>query len=107
MSEESIPDNETAAPRADRTQEQMQAAGQSAAEALAAYAEHVQISGVIIASLASTIGEHLGEDKLKVVVQSEAWQMYMASKRGLEDARNKVATLRAFLASGEQPPSAP
>lgn len=66
---------------------------QNAYGAIAALLEHIQISGLIIASLAHAIGE----EKLKEIVQSEPWQLYMSSKRQLEAARSKIRTLTELI----------
>jgi hypothetical protein len=60
---------------------------------IAHYVEHAQITGLLIAVLAS----ELGEERLKSVVQSESWQMYMASKRTLESARRDIEALTNLI----------
>lgn len=69
------------------------ASAETAYSALATCLEHIQISGLVIAALAHTAGE----EKLKELVQSEPWQLYMASKRELEAARQKVAALTDLI----------
>lgn len=66
---------------------------QSAYSAMAIFLEHIQISGLVIASLAHTIGE----ERLKEMVQSEPWKLYMASKRQLDEARKKVEALTELI----------
>jgi hypothetical protein len=60
---------------------------------LAQYVEHTQISGIIIALLASA----LGEEKLKPLAQSEYWQSYLASKRSITEAKRDVERLTALI----------
>ncbi len=60
---------------------------------IARYVEHTQISGIIIALLASA----LGEDRLKSITQSEYWQSYMTSKRSISEAMNDVERLTAMI----------
>lgn len=66
---------------------------ETAYSVIATYTEHVQISGLVIAALAHAVGE----EQLKSLVQSEPWQLYMASKRQLEEARQKIASLTALI----------
>ncbi|MCI0391306.1 MAG: hypothetical protein MOB07_21400 [Acidobacteria bacterium] len=60
---------------------------------IARYVEHTQISGIIVASLASA----LGEERLKPIAQSEYWQSYMASKRSIAEAKQDVERLTAMI----------
>jgi len=60
---------------------------------IARYVEHTQVSGLIIAMLASA----LGEERLKSIAQSEYWQGYMASKRSIAEAKQDVERLTAIL----------
>jgi hypothetical protein len=60
---------------------------------IARYVEHVQVSGIIIAMLASA----LGEERVKSVAASEYWQKYMASKRSIADAKQDVERLTALI----------
>ena len=60
---------------------------------IARYVEHTQVSGIIIALLASA----LGEDRIKSVAASEYWQSYMASKRSIADAKQDVERLTALI----------
>ena len=53
------------------------------------YVEHTQISGIIIAMLAGAVGE----ERLELLVQSEYWQNYLASKRELEASKADIQTL--------------
>lgn len=69
------------------------ASAEMAYSALATCLEHIQISGLVIAALAHSAGE----DKLKGIVQSEPWQLYMASKRELEAARKKISALTELI----------
>ncbi len=68
---------------------------------IARYVEHAQVSGVIIALLASA----LGEERLKSIAASEYWQSYMASKRSITDAKADVARLTALIERMRQQPS--
>jgi hypothetical protein len=60
---------------------------------IARYVEHTQISGIIIALLASAVGE----EKIKSIAQSEYWQSYMASKRSITEAKQDVERLTAMI----------
>ncbi len=60
---------------------------------IAKYVEHTQVSGVIIAMLASA----LGEERVRAIAQSEYWQGYMASKRSIAEARLEVEQLTALI----------
>jgi hypothetical protein len=60
---------------------------------IARYVEHTQVSGIIIAMLASA----LGEERLKSIAASEYWQKYMASKRSIADAKQDVERLTALI----------
>ncbi len=60
---------------------------------LARYVEHTQISGLLIAFLASA----LGEEKLKPMVQNEHWQMYQASRHHLAEARQDIDKLTSLI----------
>lgn len=60
---------------------------------IARYVEHTQISGIIIAMLASA----LGEERVESIAASEYWQSYMASKRSITDARQDVERLTALI----------
>ena len=60
---------------------------------IARYVEHAQISGVIIAMLASK----LGEEGVKPLAQSDAWQSFMASKRSLLEAKDAVEQLTHLI----------
>ena len=60
---------------------------------IARYLEHTQVSGVIIALLASA----LGEERVKSIAASPHWQHYMASKRSIADAKQDVERLTASI----------
>jgi hypothetical protein len=60
---------------------------------IARYVEHTQVSGIIIALLASA----LGEERVKPIAASEYWQSYMASKHSIADARPDVERLTALI----------
>ncbi len=60
---------------------------------IARYVEHTQVSGIIIALLASA----LGEERIKSIAASEYWQSYMASKRSITDAKQDVERLTALI----------
>ena len=60
---------------------------------IARYVEHAQVSGIIIALLASA----LGEERVKSIAASEYWQSYMASKRSIVDAKQDVERLTALI----------
>lgn len=67
---------------------------------IARYVEHAQVSGVIIAMLASVVGE----ERLESIAQSEYWQSYMASKRSLTEAKADIEQLTALLEQARQAP---
>jgi len=60
---------------------------------IARYVEHTQVSGIIIALLASA----LGEERIKSIAASQYWQSYMASKRSIADAKPDVERLTALI----------
>jgi len=60
---------------------------------IARYLEHTQVSGIIIALLASA----LGEERIKSIAASEYWQRYMASKRSIADAKQDVERLTSLI----------
>jgi hypothetical protein len=60
---------------------------------IARYVEHTQVSGIIIALLASA----LGEERIKSIAASEYWQRYMASKSSIADARQDVERLTSLI----------
>lgn len=60
---------------------------------IARYVEHAQVSGIIIALMASA----LGEERIKTIAASEYWQSYMASKRSIADAKQDVERLTALI----------
>jgi hypothetical protein len=60
---------------------------------IARYVEHTEVSGIMIALLAST----LGEEKIKPIAQSAYWQSYMASKRLITDAKQDIDRLTALI----------
>jgi hypothetical protein len=60
---------------------------------IARYVDHAQVSGLLIAMLASA----LGEERLKPIVQSEYWQTYLASKRSITEAREDVERLTLLI----------
>lgn len=60
---------------------------------LARYVEHAQVSGIIIAMLASA----LGEERVAAIAQSEYWQSYLASKHMLIETRADIERLTALI----------
>ena len=60
---------------------------------IARYVEHTQISGILIAVLASA----LGEERVAPIVESGHWQSFMASKRDLADAKADIERLTALF----------
>ena len=60
---------------------------------IARYVEHTQISGILIAVLASA----LGEERVKPIVESGHWQSFMASKHELADAKNDIEQLTEII----------
>jgi hypothetical protein len=71
------------------------ASAESAYTVIASYVDHAQISGLLIAMLASA----LGEEKLKPVVTSEYWQSYLASKRSITEAKEDIERLTKLIES--------
>lgn len=66
---------------------------QTAYGVIAAYVDHAQAAGIIIAMLASA----LGEERVASIAQSPYWQNYMASKRAIADAKADIDRLTALL----------
>jgi hypothetical protein len=60
---------------------------------IARYVEHTQVSGIIIALLASA----LGEERVSGIAHSEYWQSYMASKHAITDAKSDIERLTALI----------
>lgn len=60
---------------------------------IARYIEHTQVSGILIAVLASA----LGEERVSPIVESGHWQSFMASKRELADAKTDIERLTALI----------
>jgi hypothetical protein len=60
---------------------------------IARYVEHAQVSGIIIALMASA----LGEERVKSIAASEYWQSYMASKHSITEAKPDVERLTALI----------
>lgn len=60
---------------------------------IARYVEHTQVSGIIIALLASA----LGEERIKPIAASGYWQSYMASKRSIADTKQDVERLTSLI----------
>ncbi|MGH9841004.1 MAG: hypothetical protein ACREEM_19795 [Blastocatellia bacterium] len=65
---------------------------------VARYVEHTQVSGIIIALLASA----LGEERIGNIAQSEYWQSYMASKHEIAGARSDIERLTALIERMQQ-----
>jgi hypothetical protein len=66
---------------------------ETAYSVIARYVDHAQVSGLLVAMLASA----LGEERLKPIVQSEYWQNYLASKRSITEAREDIERLTAMI----------
>ena len=66
---------------------------QAALVALSNYVEHAQISGMIIAALAS----HIPEEKLKNLVESDYWKNYQQSRHVLETSRKDIERLTRLI----------
>lgn len=60
---------------------------------IARYVEHTQVSGILIAVLASA----LGEERLSPIVESGHWQSFMASKHELADAKADIESLTVLI----------
>jgi hypothetical protein len=60
---------------------------------IARYVEHAQVSGIIIALMASA----LGEERVKSIAASEYWQSYMTSKHSIAGAKPDVERLTALI----------
>jgi tryptophan synthase alpha subunit len=65
---------------------------------IARYVEHAQVSGIIIAMLASA----LGEERVESIAQSGYWQTYMASRRTLTEAQADIEQLTALIERARQ-----
>ena len=57
------------------------------------YVDHTQIAGLVIAQLAT----RLGEEGVKPIAQGEYWQGYMTSRRLLADAKDDIERLTRLL----------
>jgi len=62
-------------------------------QVIARYVEHTQVSGMLIAMLASA----LGEERVKPIAASEYWQHYMAGKRVLMEAKTEIDRLTELI----------
>ena len=62
-------------------------------QVIARYVEHTQVSGMLIAMLASA----LGEERVKPIAASEYWQHYMAGKRVLTEAKSEIDRLTELI----------
>lgn len=62
-------------------------------QVIARYVEHTQVSGMLIAMLASA----LGEERVKPIAASEYWQHYMAGKRVLTEAKTEIDRLTELI----------
>jgi len=60
---------------------------------IARYVDHTQISGMVIALLASA----LGEERLKPLTQIEYWQAYLAGRRSLVEAKGEIDQLTQMI----------
>lgn len=60
---------------------------------IASYVEHTQISAMLIAVLASA----LGEERLKPIAQSEYWQGYMSGRRTLAEVKSEIDRLTEMI----------
>ncbi len=60
---------------------------------IARYVEHTQISALLIAYLANS----LGEERLKSFVQNQHWLAYQESKRLLVEARDDIDRLTRVI----------
>ena len=60
---------------------------------IARYVEHTQVSGIIIALMASAVGE----ERIKPIADSQYWQSYMASKRSITEAKLDVDRLTEMI----------
>jgi hypothetical protein len=66
---------------------------QQAYRVISLYIEHTQIAGLLVARLATEVGEA----RLKPIAESELWQAYLASKRALAEARTEIEKLTALI----------
>jgi len=66
---------------------------EAALVALSTYVEHAQISGMIIAALAS----NMSEDKLKSLVESDYWKNYQQSRHALESSQKDIERLARLI----------
>ena len=68
-------------------------AAELAYSVIARYVDHTQIAGLVIAQLAS----RLGEEGVKPIAQGEYWQGYMASRRLLNEAKEDLERLTRLI----------
>jgi hypothetical protein len=68
-------------------------AAELAYSVIARYVDHVQIAGLVIAQMAS----RLGEEGVKPIAQGEYWQGYMASRRLLNEAKEDIERLTRLI----------
>lgn len=68
-------------------------AAEAALVAISTYVEHAQISGMIIAALAS----HISEDKLKNLVESDYWKNYQQSRHALQSSQKDIERLARLI----------
>lgn len=66
---------------------------ETAYSVIARYVEHTQISGMVIALLASA----LGEEKVKPLADNEYWQAYVAGRRNLAEAKNDIDRMTRMI----------
>ncbi|MDX2042209.1 MAG: hypothetical protein SF097_13225 [Acidobacteriota bacterium] len=66
---------------------------ETAYSVIARYVEHTQISGILIAVLASA----LGEERVQPIVESGHWQSFMASKRELAESKKDIESLTVLI----------
>jgi len=66
---------------------------EAAYSVIASYVEHTQISGILIAIMASA----LGEERVKPIVESGHWQSFMASKHKIAEAKTGIEQLTEII----------
>lgn len=73
-------------------------AAELAFSVIARYVDHAQIAGLVVAQLAS----RLGEEGVKPIAQGEYWQAYMSSRRLLNEVKEDIERLTRLIERQQQ-----
>ncbi len=73
-------------------------AAELAYSVIARYVDHTQIAGLVIAQMAS----RLGEEGVKPIAQGDYWQGYMTSHRLLNEAKEDIERLTRLIERKQQ-----